>query len=145
MRGENMRGYIAAIEDNPDDQMLLARAIKKSDQSPNLLLLNDGEEAIEYFSELRKLPDLILLDISLPKFDGIEVLLSIKKSRHYRNVPVVMMTTSSMRRDIHQAYTAGANSYIVKDQGLANWNRELNSALNYWLEVNKTINSCDVT
>ena len=89
-------------------------------------------------------PDLILLDIKIPKHDGIEVLKALKSNEHYKNTPVVMMTTSTMRSDINAAYSAGASSYLIKHTSLAEWNKEINKALDYWLNINRTEKSHDV-
>lgn len=140
----NENRYILVIEDSPDDQLLLTRAIGKSQPSPDILMLNDGEEALEFIRVFTRVPDLILLDIKIPKHDGHEVLMAFKASERFRDVPVIVMTTSTMHSDIAKAYRLGASSYLVKNASTAEWNKELNLAINYWLNINRTVNSKDV-
>ena len=136
--------YVLVIEDSPDDQLLLSRALSKSNFSPDLLMLNDGEEALNYIGVAGRVPDVIMLDVKIPKHDGIEVLRAIRQSEKLKDVPVIMMTTSTMRRDIVAAYSAGASSFLIKHSDTLEWNRELNVALDYWLTINRTANSEDV-
>lgn len=139
------RKYIIVIEDNPDHQMLLTRSLLKRASSPDVLMLNDGEEALSYIGIPGRMPDLIMLDIKIPKLDGIEILKAIRKSDHLKNTPVVMMTTSTMRDDIHRSYSAGASSYLIKHIDILKWNKELGVVLDYWLDINRTVNSGDVS
>ena len=136
--------YIVVIEDNPDHQMLFTRSLSKRPSSPDVLMLNDGEEALAYIGAPGRMPDLIMLDIKVPKLDGIEILKEIRKSDRLKNAPVVMMTTSTMREDIHRSYSAGASSYLIKHHNVLQWNKELGEVLDYWLDKNRTVNSVDV-
>lgn len=136
--------YIVVIEDNPDHQMLFTRSLRKISANPDVLMLNDGEEALAYIGKPGRMPDLIILDIKVPKYDGLQILKVVRASEHLKNTPVVMMTTSTMRADIHAAYSAGANSYLIKHHNVLQWNKELGEVLEYWMDKNRTVNSYDV-
>jgi len=111
---------ILLVEDNPADVELTLRAFRKRKLSNPLHVARDGEEALDYvhdrgaFAGNAPVPGLVLLDIRLPKVDGIEVLRQMKGDPVYRAVPVVMLTTSQEDTDIRRCYELGANSYIVK-------------------------------
>jgi len=111
---------ILLVEDNPADVELTLRAFRKRKLSNPLHVARDGEEALDYlhrrgaFAGGAPVPGLVLLDVRLPKVDGIEVLRQMKGDPVYRAVPVVMLTTSQEDTDIRRCYELGANSYIVK-------------------------------
>ena len=111
---------ILLVEDNPMDIELTLRAFKKHKISNPITVARDGEEALDYihrrgrFAHDAPVPALILLDIRLPKLDGIDVLREIKAHPVYRTVPVVILTTSENEVDIQNCYTLGANSFILK-------------------------------
>src|SRR5690606_35468280 len=107
---------ILLVEDNPDVAGLTMRALKKHNLANNLLHLQDGEEALQFlFSErLNTLPKVILLDLKMPKVDGIEVLKRLKADEQKRVIPVVVLTSSKEERDIVESYKLGVNAYIVK-------------------------------
>ena len=107
---------ILLVEDNTDDAGLTIRALKKNNLANNLLHLKDGEEALNFlFSEVdAAIPKLILLDLKLPKIDGIEILRKLKSDTEKKVIPVVMLTSSKEERDIVESYRLGVNAYIVK-------------------------------
>lgn len=107
---------ILLVEDNMDDAGLTLRALKKHNLANHVLHLHDGEEALTFlFSESAPSPPkLILLDMKMPKIDGIEVLRKIKSDPTLKVVPVVMLTSSKEERDIIESYKLGVNAYIVK-------------------------------
>ena len=111
---------ILLVEDNPDDVELTLGAFRARRLSNPVTVLRDGEEALDYihrrgpFAEKAPMPGLILLDIRLPRVNGIEVLRQMKSHQIYRTVPVVMLTTSDDTNDIRRSYELGANSYILK-------------------------------
>jgi two-component system response regulator len=107
---------ILLIEDSPDDAELTIRTLKKNNLANNLVHLQDGEEALAFlFSDTQKVtPKLILLDLKMPKVDGIEVLRAIKNDPEKRIIPVVVLTSSKEERDVIESYTLGVNAYIEK-------------------------------
>lgn len=138
------RKYVVVVEDNPDHQMLLSRAINKTAHTPDVLMLNDGAELVEFIQNpYNRKPDLIILDIKMPKMSGLEALKRLKQS-DYKTSPVLLMTTSNMRSDIVEAYTLGAASYICKSDNVMRWNCMLKEALDYWLGLNRTEESLGV-
>lgn len=135
-----MRKHVVIIEDNPDEQNLTARVLRKHELQPTVTMLSDGAEALQWFRNSTTRPDLVLVDIKLPKVDGIEVVRIMKENPRYKSVPFVMLTTSDREEDIHAAYDAGAFSYLVKsiDYNPAGWGREIKAAIYYWLGMNTT-------
>jgi CheY-like chemotaxis protein len=107
---------ILLVEDNPDDVELTLRALGKSHVANTVDVASDGVEAIEYFAglETNQLPQLVLLDLKMPRMDGLEVLRRIREDEKTRLLPVVILTTSSEERDKVESYKLGANSYIRK-------------------------------
>lgn len=107
---------ILLVEDNMDDAGLTIRALKKHRLANNILHLQDGEEALNFLfsGSTDQLPKLILLDVKMPKIDGIEVLRKIKSDDHLKLTPVVMLTSSKEERDVIESYKLGVNAYIVK-------------------------------
>src|SRR5690606_26309088 len=115
-----MRTYneveILLIEDNPDDAGLAIHALKKHNLANNLLHLYNGEEALEYLfsTEMISAPKVILLDLKMPKVDGLEVLRRLKSDERRKVIPVVILTSSREQRDIVESYNLGVNAYVVK-------------------------------
>lgn len=133
---------ILMVEDNPMDAELTLRALRKHKVSNPISVARDGEEALDYiyqrgrFAADAPIPALILLDIRLPKVDGIEVLREIKDHPVYRTVPVVMLTTSQEEVDVRTAYELGANSYIVKPVDFDKFLEVVGRIDLYWLLTN---------
>ena len=112
----NLAIEVLLIEDNPDDAELTIRVLKKHNLANNLVHLQDGEEALEFlFAEgNNNIPKLILLDLKMPKVDGIEVLKKLKNNEQKKVIPVVILTSSKEERDIIESYHLGVNAYVVK-------------------------------
>lgn len=112
----NLAVEVLLIEDNPDDAELTIRVLKKHNLANNLVHLHDGKEALEFlFAEgNNNIPKLILLDLKMPKVDGIEVLRKIKKDDQKKIIPVVILTSSKEERDVVESYHLGVNAYVVK-------------------------------
>lgn len=133
---------ILLVEDNPVDLELTLRAFRKHKVSNPIAVARDGEEALDYihmrgrFATEAPIPGLILLDIRLPKVDGIEVLREIKAHPVYRTVPVVMLTTSQQETDIRTSYELGANSYIAKPVDFDKFLEVVGRIDLYWLLTN---------
>jgi CheY-like chemotaxis protein len=135
---------ILLVEDNPTDAELAIRALRKKNLANNLVWVRDGAEAIEfifcrgqYEGRVNGTPKLILLDLKLPKVDGIEVLRTLKADADTKSVPVVMLTSSHEERDIVESYQLGVNSYIVKPVDFEKFVEMVSQVGLYWSLVNK--------
>jgi two-component system response regulator len=130
---------ILLVEDNPDDAELAIRALRKSNLANHLLHLQDGEEALEFlFNEKNNKPKLVLLDLKMPKVDGIEVLSRLKADERTRTIPVVMLTSSKEERDIVETYKLGVNAYIVKPLDFEQFGNAVGQLGLFWLVLNQT-------
>jgi len=138
---------ILLVEDNPDDEALMMRALKKNGIANDIVVAHDGVEAIEYlFGEgqyagrpVDDPPELILLDLKLPKMDGLDVLRRIRGDERTQYVPVVILTTSSEQRDIIESYDLGANSYVTKPVDFTEFMDATRQLGTYWLLLNRTV------
>lgn len=130
---------ILLVEDNPDDERLTLRAFKRSNMTNPVWIARDGAEAIQVLSAAAPLPSLILLDVKLPKMDGLEVLKYIRAQEHTRLLPVVMLTSSSEEQDIIESYQLGANSYVRKPVDFDQFMDAVSQVGLYWLLVNETL------
>ncbi len=138
MEIENNAVEILLIEDNPDDAELTIRALKKYKLANNLMHLKDGEEALNFlFSENHPFPKLILLDLKMPKVDGIEVLRKIKSDIKKRVIPIVVLTSSKEERDIVESYSLGVNAYIVKPVDFDKFVQAVSEIGLFWLVLNQ--------
>jgi len=137
--------YILLVEDNLDDELLTIRALKKNNLLNNVEVVRDGAEALEYlykdgkFKNRNKgLPEVILLDLKLPKLSGLEVLKQIRADERTRYLPVVILTSSDEDRDLIESYKLGANSYVHKPVDFNQFTEAVNSLGLYWLIINKS-------
>lgn len=137
---------VLLVEDNLSDAELTIRELKKHHMANNLVHVINGEEALEFvfgtgrFTEMRVLkinPKLILLDIQMPKVNGLEVLERIKSDAKTKTIPVVILTSSKEHPDIEKCYNLGANSYIVKPVNFENFSEAIKNLGFYWLLVNQ--------
>ena len=131
---------ILLIEDNQGDVVLTLEAFEEARIKNNVTVLKDGEEAIRYLTrkppyENAVLPDIILLDINLPKIDGKEVLSFIKSNPRLKQIPVVMLTTSSSESDVSDAYEANANCYITKPVDVNKFFEVIRAIENFWITI----------
>ncbi len=136
------RKSILLIEDNPDDEALTLRALRKHDLADEVVVVRDGAEALAFFYEATRagdehLPELVLLDLKLPKVDGLQVLKILRDDAHTRRLPVVVLSSSSEERDIVQSYDLGANSYIRKPVDFAEFSEAVRQLGIYWLCLNE--------
>jgi two-component system response regulator len=137
---------ILLVEDSPDDAELTIRALKKNNLANKLVHVSDGEEALDYlfcrgkFSlrTIGKGPRLILLDLKLPKVDGLEVLREVKGNPLTASTPVVVLTSSKEERDIVDSYKLGVNSYIVKPVDFRQFVDAVKDLGMYWLVLNES-------
>jgi CheY-like chemotaxis protein len=110
---DNETPVILLVEDNPDDELLTMRALRSIERACDIHTAHDGAEAVEYLSdESKPVPSLVLLDLKLPKLNGVEVLERLRSSERTKRIPVVILTSSNERIDVNDCYRLGANSYI---------------------------------
>jgi len=136
---------IIIVEDNPEDAELMLRSLKKNQLANNLIVLEDGELALDFFFKRGKFKDrkacksnlMIFLDLKLPKVDGLEVLRQLKSNPDTKKIPVVIVTSSNLDPDIETAYELGANSYIVKPVDYEKFTETIKQLGLYWLVVNE--------
>jgi len=132
---------ILLVEDNPDDEALAIRALKKTNASAEVVVARDGVEALDYLfgsgvgPALH--PDIVLLDLKLPKLDGHGVLQRLRSEERTRWLPVVVMTSSKEQRDLVQSYSLGANSYILKPVDFNQFTEAMRQLGLYWLVLNE--------
>lgn len=139
-------GYILLVEDNQDDIDLTLRALAKQNVANDIEVVRDGAEAIDFIfargahanRDPRDLPQLILLDINLPKLSGLQVLKQLRDNQATRMVPVVMLTTSIQDQDVVESYTSGANSYVQKPVDFEQFTEAVKQLGVYWLVVNQS-------
>ena len=138
-------GTILLVEDNPDDEMLSLRAIKKNKISNDVVVARDGRKALDYLhcegahaGRDGKLPAVVLLDLNLPKIDGLEVLKRLRADPRTKLVPVVILTSSKEEQDLIRGYGLGANSYIRKPVDFNQFVEAVGQLGMYWLLLNET-------
>jgi CheY-like chemotaxis protein len=128
--------YVLLVEDNPDDVALTLRAFKKSNILNEVVVAKDGEEALEKLFSGGPLPQLVLLDLKLPKVDGLDVLRRIRASERLRMLPVVILTSSREEKDLIEGYSLGANSYVQKPVDFEQFLEASRQLSLYWLVLN---------
>jgi two-component system, response regulator len=136
---------ILLVEDNPDDEFLVVRALRKHKVSNKIHVVRDGEEALDFLFcrgqyEQRNCPTdlkLILLDIKLPKVDGLEVLAEIKKDERTRAIPTVLLTSSNLQEEMLRAYLGGANSFLQKPVDFDQFDELIRHVGYYWMHLNQ--------
>jgi two-component system, response regulator len=135
-------GVILLVEDNPDDVELTLRAFKKNNILNRVVVARDGVEALDYLfgagSNGRDLPAVMLLDLKLPKVDGLEVLRRVRSDPRTRFLRVVVLTSSREDQDVSQSYASGANSYIRKPVDFDEFMTAVGQLGLYWLLLNET-------
>ncbi|MBK9713399.1 MAG: response regulator [Kouleothrix sp.] len=136
---------VMLVEDNPDDETLTLRAFKKSDVFDEIVVARNGVEALEYLfatgqhasRDSSHMPQVILLDLKLPKIDGLEVLRRLRADTRTRLIPVVVLTSSREAQDMVESYSLGANSYIRKPVDYLQFNEAVRQLGQYWLILNE--------
>lgn len=136
---------ILLVEDNPDDEALTVRALHKNKIANNLVVVRDGVEALDFlfcsgpYSERdpNELPEVILLDLKLPKVDGLEVLRQVRANERTRLLPIVILTSSKEEQDLLKSYSFGANSYIRKPVDFSQFVEAIHQLGMYWLVLNE--------
>ena len=134
---------ILLVEDNPADIKITERALRESALAVQLIVARDGQEAMDYLQQngsssadgAWRRPDLILLDLNLPRLSGHEVLRKIRSMADFRTVPVIVLTTSRRDEDVQEVYAAGANTYIEKPADFDRFIEVLRTIKRYWLDM----------
>ena len=137
---------ILLVEDNPDDEALTLRALHKQNIANEVVVARDGAEAIDYLfatgsyqgRDTKRLPQLVLLDLKLPKVDGLEVLQRIRSSNATCLLPVVILTSSNEQQDLVNSYSSGANSYVRKPVNFEEFIEATRQLGLYWLVLNQS-------
>ncbi len=137
---------ILLVEDNPDDVELTLRSFKKSNLVNEVVVVHDGAEALDYLfgsgaysgRDPRPMPQVVLLDLKLPKVSGLEVLRRLRADSRTAMLPVVILTSSDADRDIVDSYRLGANSYVRKPVDFAHFSEAVSRLGLYWLMLNQT-------
>jgi len=135
---------ILLVEDDSDHVELILRALKDNNLLNEVYVVMDGQEALDFmyhkgsYSDETKFPrpGLILLDIKLPKIDGIEVLKRLKGDSQFKSIPIIMLTTSTRDEEITECYAGGANSYVVKPMDFENFTKKVKELKLYWTIIN---------
>ena len=128
---------ILLVEDNPDDEALTLRALKKNNIANQVVVTRDGVQALEYLFTTPELPELVLLDLKLPRLDGLEVLKRLRAHPVTRRLPVVVLTSSKQDRDLLESYDSGANSFVQKPVDFADFSEAVRQLGVYWLVLNE--------
>jgi two-component system response regulator len=136
---------ILLVEDNPDDEALTLRALKKNNIKNEVVIARDGAEALDYLlgtgsyagRDPKELPQVVLLDLKLPKVDGLELLRRIRADARTRRLPVVILTSSKEEQDIVKSYDLGANSYVRKPVDFNQFAGAVRNLGLYWLVLNE--------
>jgi two-component system, response regulator len=136
---------ILLVEDNPDDIELTILAFEQSKLQNEIVVVRDGQEALDYLfctgsystRDINDPPAIVLLDLNLPKIKGLQILKAIRTNPHTQLIPVIVLTSSKMEKDLIQSYLGGANSYIQKPVVLADFFAAINALGVFWLLVNE--------
>lgn len=141
----NRQKIILLVEDNPDDELLAIRALRKNNIENEIVVARDGVEALDFLfgrgeytgRDLSNMPQIILLDLKLPKIDGLEVLRTIRNDERTRLLPVAVLTSSKEENDLVSSYSLGANSYIRKPVDFDQFCESVRQLGLYWLVLNE--------
>ena len=136
---------ILLVEDNPDDAKLALRALEKNNAADKMVVVNDGAEALDYLfgtgayagRDMSVAPSLVLLDLKLPKVDGLEVLRRLRADPRTQLIPVVVLTSSQEEMDLIESYKLGCNSYLRKPVDFAQFITNVGRVARYWLHLNE--------
>lgn len=130
---------ILLVEDNPDDERLTIRALRRGNIANEIVVARNGEEALKILFTAEILPTVVLLDLKLPKIDGLGVLRGIRANERTRLLPVVVLTSSSEESDIIESYNLGANSYVRKPVEFDRFTEAVRQLGLYWVIINEPL------
>ncbi len=126
------KGVILLVEDEPDQEVLVLRALKKNDIQSDVIVAHDGAEALNCIFDKKIMPGVVLLDLQIPKVDGLEVLKRIRNEKLTKNLPVFVLTASDLSKDIIESYNLGVSSYIRKPVDIEQFDEVIKDFINYW-------------
>jgi len=138
---------VLLVEDNSDDEVLMLRALRKNNIESTVHVVRDGQEALDFLlgdpnksaeGSVTPLPHMVLLDLKLPKVDGLEVLQRLRANERTRTIPIIVMTSSIEKRDLAESYSRGANSYVRKPVDFSQFVEATRQLGLYWLVLNET-------
>ena len=135
---ENKTLNILLIEDDMIEVMKMNRTITTLKLPHNIIEANNGEEALEILKDKNSLPDIILLDLNMPKINGLEFLAILKSDKFLRHIPTVILTTSNNQKDLLECYKIGVSGYVLKPLKYEDYVSKIGSLLNYW-SINELI------
>jgi len=136
--------HVLLVDDDAGDQYLVRRALANGEQQPDLLVIDDGDAALDYLlhragrEHAPPRPDLVLLDLNLPGSDGFSILSAVRAEARLESMPVVVISTSSRDEDIAQSYRLGCNAYVVKPESASTFIQVIHAVSHYWLGVDLT-------
>ena len=138
--------YILLVDDNPRDVELTRAAISKLELEIEIMVVNDGNQALDYlfrrndYAGLEKShPSLILLDLKMPKVNGLEVLRIVKSDPDLLTIPIIVLSSSEQDKDVHESYGYGANAYVVKPIDFSEFTETIKTILNFWLDIIESV------
>ncbi len=139
------RGFILLVEDNRDDELLMLRALQRNRIMNEVVVVHDGVEALDFLFATgahagrnpSELPQVVFLDLKLPRIDGLEVLRRIRADERTRLLPVVVLTSSKEEEDVARSYTLGANSYVRKPVDFTQFTEAIRTLGLFWLGLNE--------
>jgi two-component system, response regulator len=143
------KNFILLVEDNPNDELLARRAFKKNAITHPLFVARDGAEALDFLlgtgaharRDLNHMPILVLLDLKLPKMDGLEVLQRLRTHERTRDLPVIVLTSSDEDQDVRKSYALGVDSYLRKSVDFNEFVETIRQLGLYWLRLNDSVNN----
>ncbi len=140
----NQSMEIILVEDNKSDADLIMRALKKNNVTNKIVHLQDGQEALDFFEAsysaangMEAIPRIILLDLKMPKVNGIQVLAQLKSNEQTKNIPIIMLTSSKEESDLDECYKLGVNSYVVKPLTFEDFVKTVSQLGLYWSMINQ--------
>ena len=123
---------VLLVEDNLIEVMKMRRTVSLLDLKHNIIVANNGEDALEHLEDKSKFPDLILLDLNMPKVGGIEFLAILKKNNETKHIPTVILTTSDNQKDLEECYRLGVSGYALKPLKYDDYVEKIKNVLSYW-------------
>jgi two-component system, response regulator len=135
MSGNSSLDWVLVVEDNPDDERLVTRVFHQTGRNDKLFVARDGEEAIKLLQNPMA-PQLVLLDLKLPRLSGMDVLTWVRANDRLSTLPVVVLTSSNETSDVAACYGLGCNGFVRKEIDFDSYVKEISTTLKFWLDIN---------